>query len=182
MPAFVDIAGQRFGRLIAVAFKMRKGQSYWRCQCDCGNIIVGVRVGDLRNSNTKSCGCLRRDLGIARTRPLAERFWEKVDKNGPMPTACDPSFGNCWLWIASLDTKGRAQLKMPSGNYKGKLLRAAHVAWFLEHGVWPTQHMLHVCDTPACVRHGHLFEGDNDSNQYDRFAKAAGGILIEVTQ
>jgi hypothetical protein len=28
---------------------------------------------------------------------LEERFWEKVDKNGPVP-AHRPELGPCWVW------------------------------------------------------------------------------------
>jgi len=37
----------------------RKGrQIYYECQCECGNII-SVRGSNLRNGNTKSCGCFK---------------------------------------------------------------------------------------------------------------------------
>lgn len=60
---FKDITGQRFGRLVAVE---RAGRNYarlamWKCVCDCGNekICTGA---SLRSGNTKSCGCLQRDV------------------------------------------------------------------------------------------------------------------------
>src|SRR5712691_9592533 len=56
---FVDIAGQRFGRLTAVkrVGKSRLGGT-WECQCDCGGKSV-VACSTLRSGSTKSCGCLR---------------------------------------------------------------------------------------------------------------------------
>lgn len=38
MPNALDIAGQRFGRLVALKkAPSRNGSTYWLCQCDCGN-------------------------------------------------------------------------------------------------------------------------------------------------
>lgn len=55
----IDITGQRFGRLVAIEVAQEKPRK-WRCKCDCGNEAV-VLTRDLRNGNTKSCGCLRRE-------------------------------------------------------------------------------------------------------------------------
>lgn len=55
---FIDITGQRFGRLIAVEPINRnpKQGMYWKCKCDCGReTIVFGRA--LRKGQTKSCGC-----------------------------------------------------------------------------------------------------------------------------
>lgn len=51
-----DISGQRFGRLTAVT---RDG-SYWLCKCDCGE-YKRVYRGNLKQGNTASCGCFRRE-------------------------------------------------------------------------------------------------------------------------
>lgn len=64
MPAFKDITGQRFGRLVAISLHRRAIQkpiprpSYWLCRCDCGNEVV-VPVARLGNGQTRSCGCVR---------------------------------------------------------------------------------------------------------------------------
>jgi hypothetical protein len=62
MSKFIDLTGQRFGRLIALNYKglgygsMRHGK--WECVCDCGNqlLVAGIK---LRTGHTKSCGCMR---------------------------------------------------------------------------------------------------------------------------
>lgn len=61
MPAFVDNAGQRFGRLIAKNKNgiANDGQITWLCVCDCGNEIT-VKSGNLRSGHTQSCGCFRK--------------------------------------------------------------------------------------------------------------------------
>ena len=59
-----DIKGQKFGRLTAIELinkRSASGDAYWRCKCDCGN-ITEVRKSKLSSGNTKSCGCLAREL------------------------------------------------------------------------------------------------------------------------
>ncbi len=58
----VDIAGQRFGRLVAMerVGSAPGGYALWRCACDCGNEVT-VRSVSLRDGNTRSCGCLVHD-------------------------------------------------------------------------------------------------------------------------
>ena len=112
----------------------QKGCYVWECQCSCGQKCA-VESRHLNNRNKKSCGCLQRE---ARSRlgkkygkmnsqlhrqPLADRFSNHVNKDGPMPTKCI-GFGNCWIWEGGADTNGRAQM----GGIEGKTKRAAHIA------------------------------------------------------
>lgn len=55
-----NIAGQRFGRLVAVepVGKHRSRAILWRCACDCGNEIIAQSI-NLISGNTTSCGCKR---------------------------------------------------------------------------------------------------------------------------
>lgn len=62
-PRFANVAGQRFGRLIAQRVVGHEGtgrtkRMLWRCKCDCGKPMI-ASVSSLRNGTTKSCGCLR---------------------------------------------------------------------------------------------------------------------------
>ncbi len=64
---FVNRAGKRYGRLIALEVALKIGREYhWRCICDCGTETV-VRGPDLTRLSVKSCGCLRRDMGRVKT-------------------------------------------------------------------------------------------------------------------
>lgn len=73
MPAFCDITGQRFGRLLVIGISKRRltGKTMWSCKCDCGVRVV-VRVASLRTGHSRSCGCLARELasshGLSRTK------------------------------------------------------------------------------------------------------------------
>ena len=114
-----------------------------------------------------------------------EDFWKRVDKNGPMPPNLPPEAGPCWIWIGTLNDSGYGSFRVHFLETTAAVLgtkRATHVAWFLEYGVWPTHNLCHACDNPPCVNPGHLFEGTNEDNNYDRRVKNHGGILIDWPQ
>lgn len=57
----IDLTGQRFGRVIAVAFKgTRNGRGYWECLCDCGKSKTFC-TRELRAGDITSCGCERKE-------------------------------------------------------------------------------------------------------------------------
>ena len=62
MGKFIDLTGQKFGRLTVIKRAENKGrQVSWLCKCECGNekVIVG---SSLKNGATTSCGCLQKDI------------------------------------------------------------------------------------------------------------------------
>lgn len=58
-----DIAGMKFGRLLAVrpTDKRMARKVVWECICDCGKTVF-VSGAMMRRGNTRSCGCLHADL------------------------------------------------------------------------------------------------------------------------
>lgn len=62
MSAVKDITGQRFGRwtVISRAENSKDNRTQWLCKCECGNVKI-LKLCDLHNGRSKSCGCLRRD-------------------------------------------------------------------------------------------------------------------------
>ena len=56
----LDLAGQRFGKLIALEPTEQRNGSFivWKCKCDCGNICY-VTSSNLKRNLTRSCGCLK---------------------------------------------------------------------------------------------------------------------------
>lgn len=60
MSSFIDLTGQRFGRLTAIRLVERKKFSLWECRCDCGN-TTNVWYNNLQQGNTRSCGCYQRE-------------------------------------------------------------------------------------------------------------------------
>ena len=86
--------------------------------------------------------------------PLEERFWLKVNKNGPIPEFA-PELGACWVWEASLDGKGYGQIN--EGGISGHPLRAHRVAWELLRGpLDPALVLDHLCKVTVCVNPDHL--------------------------
>ena len=91
---------------------------------------------------------------------LEERFWEKVDKNGPIQSHMKTP---CWVWTAAKFAQGYGAFQLAP-----KTTRRAHrVAWELEHGPIPSgMDVLHECDHEPCVRH--LYLGTDVENAHDR--------------
>src|SRR5271157_1598899 len=105
---------------------------------------------------------------------IAQRFWAKVNKNGPTPSHC-PELGPCWEWKGVTNGKqDRGMMHIRAINPNNML--ASHVAWFVETGHWPSLCVLHKCDNHRCVRFSHLFEGTVQMNNADMTAKGRGVI------
>jgi hypothetical protein len=63
----IDLTKQVFGRLTVLSEVGRdRCGVIWACECSCGNQIQ-ARGTNLRNGNTRSCGCLKIELTVART-------------------------------------------------------------------------------------------------------------------
>ncbi len=54
-----ELIGKRFGRLVVLG--KADDCRHIMCKCDCGNIAT-VNRGSVLRGNTKSCGCLRREI------------------------------------------------------------------------------------------------------------------------
>lgn len=66
MPTFIDMTGQRIGRLTVIRRNGRKGHNTgWLCRCDCGKEIT-VAGQYLRNGQTMCADCKNKN----------ERFWK----------------------------------------------------------------------------------------------------------
>lgn len=59
---YQDLTGKKFTRLTAIRIIGKRGSSFlWECMCDCG-ALHSVSTGQLNSQNTRSCGCLQRDM------------------------------------------------------------------------------------------------------------------------
>jgi len=63
-----DLAGRKFGRLTAVRkLVIKSSQWSWWCVCECGS-EKEVLAGSLKSGQTRSCGCLSRDVTSKRVK------------------------------------------------------------------------------------------------------------------
>lgn len=56
----------KFERLTVLNIFKQDGKWCAKCRCDCGKIIDKIIIRSLLSGNTKSCGCLNKDLTIER--------------------------------------------------------------------------------------------------------------------
>ena len=88
-------------------------------------------------------------------RPLAERFWEKVIKHGPIPEH-RPYLGPCWGWLGAHTGDGYGNFTVSKGHF-----RPAHViAYELMIGPVPSighrPVLDHLCRNRGCSNPWHL--------------------------
>lgn len=97
-----------------------------------------------------------------------QRFWKKVDKNGPVVR---PELGPCWMWTG-------AKRRWGYGNFwlDGRNVYPHRWAWEQENGrpFPPELKALHACDTKACIRPSHVRPGTDLENCQDMIAKGRG--------
>lgn len=74
MSARIEMVGLTFGRLLvlhALETRDNQGRLRYECSCACGK-KKGYNGKNLRNGDTKSCGCLNREVQIAHTAAKCE--------------------------------------------------------------------------------------------------------------
>lgn len=88
-------------------------------------------------------------FGMApRTRPLEERFWEKVEKTA-----------GCWLWRGAVTARGYGAIagKYDPARRRATQLAAHRLSYELLIGPIPEgAHLDHLCRNPGCVNPTHL--------------------------
>jgi hypothetical protein len=84
--------------------------------------------------------------------PLAERFWSKVNKNGPIPKH-RPDLGPCWLWTGYISRDGYGKIAY---GKRGDAIHAHNIGYLLLRG--PIDDGLefdHLCKVRHCVNPWH---------------------------
>jgi len=81
---------------------------------------------------------------------LEQRFWAKVNKNGPTQPHMDTP---CWEWTGAKFKQGYGRMVI-DGLHK----YAHRIGWLIQTGKEPT-YLRHRCDNVKCVRADHLIDG-----------------------
>jgi len=128
-------------------------------QCHvCGTPIARRAIACYKHANKKS------------VRPLAERFWEKVQRQE----------NGCYEWTASLGPGGYGQFLMKRDGQPKRMYPASRIAWELQRGPIPKgMFVCHHCDNRKCVRPDHLFLGTIKDNVFD--ARQKGRLQHKIT-
>jgi hypothetical protein len=79
-----------------------------------------------------------------------QRFWARVNKNGPTPVH-RPDLGPCWVWTGPT-RRGYARISID-----GRRASVHKFAWEFVHGPMPDGLVPdHLCRNRACVRESHI--------------------------
>jgi len=79
-------------------------------------------------------------------RPLEERFWERVDKNGS---------NDCWVWMAGCFSNGYGQIE---SNKKNRRVHVVSFELFYKRKVKDGYILHHICNNKKCCNPAHLQE------------------------
>ena len=90
---------------------------------------------------------------------LPARFWNKVNRNGPVMDHMDT---RCWLWEGGIGKSGYGKF-----SWMGKTVGAHRASFLLAYGTQP-EIVCHKCNNPSCVRPDHLYAGDSETNLIDQ--------------
>lgn len=113
MGAAIDLTGEKYGRLTVIHKtneRDKNGSIVWLCMCQCGKTIKTVG-SSLKNGNTKSCGCLHREVagelnkvdirGCKFGKLTALEPTEDRDQTGSIIWLCSCDCGSCFRASAS---------------------------------------------------------------------------------
>lgn len=153
------------GRYCGIACRNAARVVAERRECKVCSAGFLVTPSALRRSSSLFCSPTCYKAWCASPQRIAERFWRKVDKEGPVPAHC-PKLGPCWVWRGASLQAGYGRMALP-----GRVVSAHHVALFIETGLWPKRLVIHRCDNPRCARASHLLEGTHAENSADMMAK-----------
>ena len=100
------------------------------------------------------------------SRPLKERFFEKVNKKGPIHPVLKT---RCWIWTAT-KSAGYGTIGINGKTHLVHRVAYRNMVEPIPNGLF----VLHKCDNPLCVNPDHLFLGTHKDNMKDRVSKGRG--------
>lgn len=112
MGKFIDLTGQKFGKLFVIKRdeekSKKKKRSYWLCKCECGNPnLISVYANHLKTGATSSCGCLK----------IMDLRGHRYGYLEPIHIDWDKSFcGNSAYWMCKCHLCNSTKLKSVSAS------------------------------------------------------------------
>ncbi len=128
---------------------------------DCNRDMYARDVCEMHYARLRRIGQTDAVLNMGNGATPEERFWSRVNKQGPLHPA-DTSLGRCWEWEGSCNPDGYGKM-----GYEGRIIGTHRLAWFFVKGTWPSSFLLHSCDNPKCCNTAHLREGTQSDNMTD---------------
>ncbi len=163
MASFIDLSGQRFGKLVAESYIGRlypRGQGRWQCKCDCGEQCVATGQ-ELREESATHCGCVKRGPASNRMDLTGQRFsfLTVVElhsaERGHVKWSCRCDCGTFPVVVLTMRLRhgkkkscGCMRSKMPATRKHGMTKTPEWAAW---HGM---QRRCYDEDNPAYANYG----------------------------
>lgn len=141
--------------------------------CPICNVAFSLRSGGGKRQIYCSPACnqaaksARRSAARGPRPTMVDRFWAKVNKDGPI---IRPELGPCWVWTGARYSNGYGAFQIGGRHEHGGYQTTAHrVALALHQGV-PVETIdtgCHSCDNPPCCNPAHLFDNTQAGNLED---------------
>jgi hypothetical protein len=134
MSEIKDLTDQIFGRLTIIRYSYNiKSNSYWLCQCTCGNQKI-VQSSNLISGGCKSCGCLQKESRSRRFIDLTGKQFGRLKVINLSHKKANRFYWNCVCDCGAKDI-------VSSGNLKSKRVQSCGCLWkenlakaLLKHG------------------------------------------------
>ena len=111
MSKYIDITGQRFGRLTVVQYTGTTDnhrQAIWSCVCDCGKTVM-VRGTSLRKGEVQSCGCFRSETSAQNIKKAVAGRRKEDTEDAPEETTKD-QFNDWWMFGSDAEVRRLRQM------------------------------------------------------------------------
>lgn len=129
--------------------------------CICKHCGKSYTVNNYKRNSSNYCSLGCKYIGSCL--PVDKRFWERVDRNGPIQPHMNTP---CWQWTGTMESKGYGTMRV-----RGRPMKAHRLSLQI-HGINPgNMFVCHHCDNPACVNPDHLYLGSGMDNVKDMISR-----------